>query len=280
MFGISPKRLHQLKKFMYFVALSLIAAIWMVPILWTVSNSFRPEAAIRRDSAALLPIPFSLENWQAMVSSSMVPRWFINSIIVSFSRVALDLLVCSLAAFAFARIPFKGREIVFPLVLAGMMVPYQATFIPIYLMMAKLNWLNTYLALILPAVGGPFGVFLLTQFFKGIPRELEEAAYLDGAGRWTVFWQIIMPLSVPVLTTLGIFAFLGAWNDFLWPLISVTKREMLPITVGLQYLTTSWGGFQYYGKIMAAAWAGAIPVVIFFFFFQRQIVRGIVIGQR
>jgi len=203
-----------------------------------------------------------------------------NSIVVSFSRVALDLLVCSLAAFAFARIPFKGREIVFPLVLAGMMVPGQATFIPIYLMMAKLNWLNTYLALILPGVGGPFGVFLLTQFFKGIPRELEEAAYLDGAGRWTVFWKIIMPLSIPVLTTLGIFAFLGAWNDFLWPLIAITKREMLPITVGLQYLTTSWGDFQYYGRMMAAAWAGAIPVVIFFFFFQRQIVSGIVLGRR
>ncbi len=159
------------------------------------------------------------------------------------------------------------------------MVPGQATFIPVYLMFSELDLLNTYTALILPGIASPFAIFLLVQFFKDIPIELEEAATIDGASRLTVFSKIILPLSLPVLTTLAIFTFLGNWNDYLWPLVTATVDEVRTITIGLKLISQQWGYADSYGRVMAAAWVGAMPIVVFFFVFQRSILSGISIGS-
>ena len=170
----------------YMILLSAFTLVWMVPIIWTVSTSLRPEAAIQRDLGRLIPEEITFENWTYLLSKSRLPRWFMNSIFVSTVHTILQLIVASLAAFAFARMRFFGKNVLYILILAGLMVPFQVTFIPIYLLFANLDWLNTYPALIIPGVASSLAVFLLTQFFKNIPVELEEAAILDGATRFGV----------------------------------------------------------------------------------------------
>lgn len=264
---------------LYMIALSLFTLFWMLPIIWTLSTSFRPEIFIQADLAKFIPSPFTTENWEYVLRSSKIPRWLFNSAFVAVTHTLLQLIICATAAYGFARVPFKGRRYLYPLVLAGLMVPGQATFIPIYLMFSDLGWLNTYTALILPGIASPFAIFLLTQFFKEIPFEFEEAAYMDGASRWTSFRQIILPLSLPALTTLAIFTFLGNWNNYLWPLVVATKDEVRTITIGLKLVSSQWGYSDSYGKVMAAAWVGAMPIVLFFFAFQRRILSGISMGS-
>jgi multiple sugar transport system permease protein len=234
---------------------------------------------LRRSTAGFLPLPFTLANYAAILQSSLVPRWFLNSVVVSVGHTILVLIVSALAAYAFARIPFRGKGLLFLLALAGLMVPSQATFIPIYLMMAHLHWHNTYQALILPGVATPFGLFLLTQFFEAIPADIEEAAMLDGAPRLTILMRIMLPLSVPALTTLGLITFLGIWNDFLWPLISATRPESQTITVGLPLLVGDYGTIEYLGQSLAAAWVGGVPVMMVFVLFQKRLIRGMSIGD-
>ncbi|MEM7532775.1 MAG: carbohydrate ABC transporter permease [Chloroflexota bacterium] len=266
-------------KMIYMTALSLFTVFWMLPIIWTLVTSFRPEIHIQANVATLIPNPFTTENWMYVMRSSKIPRWLFNSSFVAITHTILQLIVCSLAAYAFARIEFKGRRIIYPLVLAGLMVPGQATFIPVYLMFSELELLNTYTALILPGIASPFAIFLLVQFFKDIPVELEEAANIDGASRLTIFARIILPLSIPVLTTLAIFTFLGNWNSYLWPLVTATIDEVRTITIGLKLISQQWGYQDSYGRVMAAAWIGAMPIVLFFFVFQRSILSGISIGS-
>jgi multiple sugar transport system permease protein len=158
------------------------------------------------------------------------------------------------------------------------MVPGQATFIPVYLLFSNLQLLNTYTALVLPGIASSFAVFLLVQFFKGIPVELEEAALLDGASRLGVYFRIFLPLSTPVLTTLAIFTFLGTWNEYLWPLVAATDQEIMTITVGLQNLTATVDRIEF-GQTMAAAWAAGLPIVFFFLAFQQRIISGIQISS-
>lgn len=266
-------------KKIYMTALSLFTLFWMLPIIWTLVTSFRPEINIQANVATLIPNPFTTEHWAYVLNSSKVPRWLFNSSFVAITHTLLQLVVCSFAAFAFARIEFKGRRIIYPLALAGLMVPGQATFIPVYLMFSELELLNTYAALILPGIASPFAIFLLVQFFKDIPIELEEAATIDGASRLIVFRKIILPLSLPVLTTLAIFTFLGNWNSYLWPLVTATIDEVRTITIGLKLISSQWGYQDSYGRVMAAAWIGAMPIVLFFFVFQRSILSGISISS-
>ncbi|MFN2483681.1 MAG: carbohydrate ABC transporter permease [Candidatus Limnocylindria bacterium] len=261
------------------IVLALFAIVWIIPVVWTLSVSLKPEEVLRRDTGGLLPVPFTIENYETVLSSSRIPRWFFNSVLVSVLHTGLLLAVSAMAAYAFARVPFRGKSVVFAIVLAGLMVPGQVTFIPVYLMIAGLDWDNTYQALILPGIATPFGVFLLTQFFRAIPMEIEEAATIDGASRLTVLVRIILPLSVPALVTLGLFTYLGIWNDFLWPLIAATRPEMQTITVGLPQLVGNWGPVQFLGPTMAASWVAAVPVVIIFLIFQKRLIRGITLGE-
>lgn len=254
--------------------LIVLAALWLIPVVWTLSISFRPENSIQANLSFMLPLPFTLENYEFVFSSSRLLRWFVNSLFVAVARTLLQIALCSLAAYAFARMRFPGRRILFPFVLVGLMVPGQATFIPVYLLFSNLRLLNTFAALILPGIASSFAVFLLVQFFRNIPIELEEAALLDGASRLGVYLRIFLPLSTPVLTTLAIFTFLGTWNEFLWPLVAATDPDIMTITIGLRNLTATVDRIEF-GQTMAAAWAAGLPIVFFFLIFQRRIISGI-----
>jgi multiple sugar transport system permease protein len=250
--------------------------LWMLPATWSLVTSFRFETDIQRDLIGLSPFPFTTDHYQRILGDGLVARWFLNSLVVASSRMVIQLTLCSLAAFAFTRIPFKGKRLAYVLVLIGIMVPFEAILIPIYLFFADLRLHNTYIALIAPEVASPLAVFLLTQFFQEIPTELDEAAYLDGASRLTVYLRVILPLATPVLTTLAIFTFLGTWNEYLWPLVSSTNREALTLTIGLRKLAETFGHqTRDLGLKMAGAWVGGIPILIFYFIFQRRIVSGI-----
>jgi multiple sugar transport system permease protein len=201
-------------------------------------------------------------------------RWFINSVVVASLETLLTLLVCSLAAYGFARLEFPGRNKIFYALLFALMVPGQVTLIPTFLLVRNLGWLDSYQGVVLPEVAGVFGVFLLRQFFLSLPRELEEAAVIDGAGRFRIYWQIALPLIRSGLIAMTIFVFLGSWNNLFWPLIVLNRLEMRTLTVGLTVLRGTYGAEQM-GLVMAGAAVASIPVLIFYAFFQRQILQSI-----
>ncbi len=263
----------------YVLAVGVFAFVWMLPVLWTLVTSFRPEPALQRNLASLIPHPFTIENWTFILKSSQLWKWLGNSMFVSTTHTLAQLTVCSLAAYAFARLDFYFKRVLYILVLAGLMVPFEATFLPVYLLFSNLKLHNTLIALILPGIASSFAVFLLTQFFRGIPLELEEAAMMDGAGRFRIFLIIIIPLSTPVITALAIFTFLGNWNSYLWPIISATSSEVYTIVIGLRKLNQAWADVNFYGRDMAAAVFTALPIIIFFFVFQRRIISGIAINS-
>jgi multiple sugar transport system permease protein len=271
--GGNPTNWQQILFGLLFFAFTFL---WMLPAIWSLVTSFRYETDIQRDLLGFVPFPMTLAHYQRILGDGLVPRWFLNSLIVASTRTVFQLTFCSLAAFAFTRIPFKGKRIVYILVLIGIMVPFEAIFIPMYLFFANLHLHNTYTALVAPDVASPLALFLLTQFFQEIPTELDEAAYLDGAGRFTVYRRVILPLATPVLTTLAIFTFLGTWNEYLWPLVSATDQGALTVTIGLRKLAETFGHHSRdLGLKMAGAWVGGIPILIFYFIFQRRIVSGI-----
>ncbi len=281
--GAELKRKRQLierrRGSIYVLAVGLFALVWMLPVVWTLVTSFRPEAALQRNLASLIPYPFTTENWVFILKSSQLWKWLGNSVFVSTTHTLAQLTVCSLAAYAFARLDFYFKRPLYVLVLIGLMVPFEATFLPVYLLFSNLKLHNTLIALILPGIASSFAVFLMTQFFRGIPLELEEAAMMDGAGRFRIFLTIIIPLSTPVITALAIFTFLGNWNSYLWPIISATSSEVYTIVIGLRKLNQAWGDVQFYGRDMAAAVFTALPIIIFFFVFQRRIISGIAINS-
>jgi multiple sugar transport system permease protein len=250
--------------------------VWMMPALWSLVTSFRHEADIQRNLISLVPLPFTLEHYERILGDGLVSRWFVNSLVVSAARTIIQITFCSLAAYAFARIPFRGKRGLYLLVLVGLMVPFEAILIPVYLLMADAKLHNTWAALVAPEIASPLALFLLTQFFQEIPPELDEAAHMDGASRFAVYRRIILPLATPVLATLAIFTFLGTWNEYLWPLVSSTDREALTVTIGLRKLAETFGHqTRDLGLKMAGAWVGGIPILIFYFILQRRIVSGI-----
>ncbi len=265
------------------VLLTLAALVWIVPIVWMLSLALQPNELLARTTSnvvwGLVPWPFTLDNLSYVLSQGMTPRWFLNSAIVSVSMTVLVLVLSSMAGYAFARIPFPGRRVLYPLVLAGLVIPEQAVFIPLYTMFADWGWHNGYAALVAPRLAVPIGVFLMTQFFRGIPSYIEEAATLDGAGRWTVFTRIMLPLAKPAMVTLAILTFLYAWNDYLWPLVSASRPEMFTITLGLASLQANFADSEGLGRVMASGVLASLPVVLMFLLFQRQVVRGIAMGS-
>ena len=265
------------------VLLVAAALLWLLPIVWMVSLALQPNELLARTTSnlawGLIPWPFTLDNLSYVLSQGMTPRWFLNSAIVAVSMTALVLALSAMAGYAFARIPFPGRRVLYPLVLAGLVIPEQAVFIPLYTMFADWGWHNGYAALVAPRVAVPIGVFLMTQFFRGIPNHIEEAATLDGAGRWTIFTRIMLPLSKPAMVTLAILTFLYAWNDYLWPLVSASRPEMFTITLGLASLQSNFADSEGLGRVMSSGVLASLPVVLLFLLFQRQVVRGIAMGS-
>jgi len=246
------------------------------PLLLMVGESFMHSNEIIRWPPIVVPQEPTFENFQKMFSQQdlQLPRWLFNSVFVAAAYSFAVITVCSLAAYAFARLRFPGRTILFGLFLATIMIPSQVTLIPNYLLMRDIKFLDTYNALIWPGVANVFGVFLLRQFFMGIPRELEEAAIMDGATRFGVYWRVVLPLSTNALIALGIYVFLNNYNDLLWPLLVTSRLEMRTIPAGLQVLNGAFGTLDR-GLVLAAATFASVPVLIVYIIFQRRILKGI-----
>jgi multiple sugar transport system permease protein len=261
----------------FWLQILLILGVFVIgfPFLWVVSQSFMSNTEIFDVPPRLIPRHPTLENYYAVFTRQdlQLGRWFINSVSVSSAITILVLAVASTAAYAFARLRFPGRDIIFYAALATMMIPGQVTLIPIFLLMRDLEFLDTYHALIWPAGANVFGVFMLRQFFMTIPTELEEAAILDGASRFGVYRRVVLPLSSSALVALGIFTFLGSWNDLFWPLIVLNRLEMRTLPVGLAILVGEYGYERALG--MAGATVALIPVLIFYTIFQRRIIEGV-----
>ncbi|MEY2890195.1 MAG: hypothetical protein RJA98_103, partial [Pseudomonadota bacterium] len=219
--------------------------------------------------------PFTLKNYANILGNSAVFRWTLNSVIVSLAQTALTLVLATLAGYGFARTEFRGRRWLMVFVLAGLAVPEQAVIIPLHRLFSDLEWHNSYSALVLPKLAAPFGVYLMTQYFKAVPRDIEEAALLDNTPRWKIFWSVILPLSVPAQATLGIFTFLTAWNDYLWPLISASQPEMYTLTLGLAATQSNFAQSEGIGFLMAQAVFAGLPIFIVYLFFQKHIVQAV-----
>ena len=255
------------------IGLSLGAAIMVAPLVWTLLLSLKANAELMRDSGAAFSAPYTLENYRAILQGSSVFQWLGNSLIVSLGTTAGVLTICSLAGYAFARLDFPFRRALFIFVLLGLAIPQQAVILPQHRLFADLGLHNSYPGLILPGLVAPFGVFFMTQYFRAIPRDLDEAAMLDGASRFTVFWRVLLPLTIPAQATLGVFTFLGSWNDYWWPLISATRSDRFTLTVGLASSQMNYAQTSGLGFLMAQAVFASIPIFIVYIVFQKQIVR-------
>lgn len=249
------------------------AVIMLLPLVWTLLLSFKGNEALMRDSASAFSGPYTLENYRAIVSGSLVPLWLMNSAIVSLGTTAGVLILCSLAGYGFARLEFPYRNALFVFVLLGLAIPEQAIILPRHQIFAQLGLHNSYPGLMLPGLVAPFGVFFMTQYFRAIPKELDEAAMLDGASRFTLFWKVLLPLTIPAQATLGVFTFLGSWNEYWWPLISATTSDRFTLTVGLASSQMNYAQTSGLGFLMAQAVFASIPILVVYVIFQKQIVR-------
>ena len=268
--GVRPK----LPRAFGLVALTLMALIWVVPLLWAVVTAFKNEA-----QAGALPLSwipeggFTLDSFRQVLTGSNLPLWMLNSVIVAVVVTAITVLISAMAAYGFSRTLFRGRKALFALTIAAIMVPPQILIVPLFRQMLALGLVDTYAGIILPQLVAPVMVFVLKKFFDAIPIELEEAARMDGAGSFRVFWQIVLPLSRSVLAAVSIFVFIGAWNNFLWPFIVTNDPDLMTMPVGLATVKNAFG--VTFAADMAGATIAALPLLIVFVLFQRHIIRGV-----
>jgi multiple sugar transport system permease protein len=255
------------------VAAAALALLWLIPLLWAVDTSFKPEGETTRIPLSWIPTQFTLDAYRQVIAAGQIGQWMVNSAITAVVVTLLVVLLSSMAAYGFARTRFRGRRLLFALTIAGIVVPPQVLVVPLFAEMASLGLVDTYWGIILPQVAAPIMVYVLKKFFDGLPRELEEAALIDGASRWRIYWQIIMPLSRQVLAAVAIFTFVLTWNNFLWPFVVATDPDTMTLPVGLATVQTTYG--VRYAQIMATVVLGALPLLVVFVLFQRQIVRGI-----
>jgi len=255
-----------------YVLLIAVAAVMVGPFVIMVSASLRPNLLYLAFPMPLIPPAPGLDNYALIFGQTLFGRWILNSAIISISVTLLQVTTCSMAGFAFARGAFPGRDLIFWIFMATLMIPSSVAIVPTFIVIAQLGLPNTYPGLIVPSSTSIFGTFLMRQFFKTIPLDYDDAARIDGATRWQIYAQVVLPLTKPALATLGTLTFLATWNDFLFPLVVTSSAEMFPLTVGLSTLVTRTIGQA--GFRMAAATLGFVPTFVFFLAMQRHVVRG------
>jgi multiple sugar transport system permease protein len=253
--------------------LTALAILTLIPIVWMVLTAFKSAPEVAASPPTWIPREWHPENFQAAWEFAPFGRYLLNTAFMAGTIMALEVLTSALAAYAFARLRFKGRDLLFLIYLGTLMIPRQVTLIPSFLLMRELHWIDTYQGLIIPQAFSAFGTFLLRQFFLTIPYELEDAARIDGASRFGCFWRIILPLSGPALATLAVFIFLFQWNNLLWPLVISNTDGTRPIAVGLRKFLGEHG--TDWNLLMAAATLATLPVVALYLLAQRWFVRGI-----
>ena len=258
-------------------ALAVIALLSLAPLAWMVSVSFMPRGEASHFPPPFLPSMATLDNYRALFATTGVARNFANSLLVSGAITVLSLLVNTMAGYAFAKLRFTGRERIFQLLLAALVVPAQVAMLPLFLLMKQLGLVNSYWGVIVPAMATVFGIFLVRQYARSIPDELIEAARIDGAGELRIFFQVVLPMLKPVLVTLAIFTFMGAWNDFMWPLIVLTDQAHYTLPVALA--TLSREHIMDVEMMMAGAVVTVLPVLLLFLLLQRYYIQGLLLGS-
>jgi multiple sugar transport system permease protein len=263
-----------LTRALYFVGFLVVTAAIMLPVIIIVLTAFKPASEVNAFPPTLAPAEWTLDNFRAIFSELPFARLIGNSFVFAGGVTLLALTFDSLAAYALARLDFRGSKVLLIVIIASLMIPFQATLIPIYQLVSDLGWVNTFAGLILPRAADAFGIFFLRQFFLSLPRDLDNAARIDGASEFRVFRSVVLPNAVPALMTLGIFTFVNNWNDLLWPLVFTTESEHGTITSGLTLLTGP-GGIIPQGVMMAGALIAVLPLAILFLLVQRRFIESV-----
>ncbi len=272
------RRAQRLTLIVLYIFLIAAALLWLVPFYWMVISSFKPLDDILTIPVWLIPQHFTLENYNLLLTTTLFLRSVLNTLVVALANVVLQVFLCSLAGFAFAKYRFRGRAILFTLVLGTVMIPVSVQLVPNYLLMAKLGWLNTLLPLIIPTAANAFGIFWMRQYMFSIPDELLDAGRLDGASEFGLYWRIVVPVVRPALGALALFVFTTSWNDFLLPLVYLRSQETF--TVQLMISSIFRTRFQQnFHLLMSASVLAIIPMTILFFALQKQFVAGLTLGS-
>ena len=262
-------------KALRYAVLAILTALFISPLVFVVLTSFKTAREAVQTPPTWIPDPFTTQAYERILTASDTPvfRWFLNSMIAATANAALVVLTSALAAYALARLEFRGKKIVFGLIVSTLFVPPVILVVPNYEIVGRLYWLDTLIAIIVPTAAGAFGVFFLRQFFMGLPLELEESAFLDGANRWQVFSKIVLPLSKPALATLALLSFLTNWNDFLWPVYVLFSPENQTLQAGLSTLQSA--NSVRYDLLMAGAVVASVPVLLLYLLAQRFVIEGV-----
>jgi multiple sugar transport system permease protein len=250
------------------------AFVMLVPFVWMLSTSLKPSGAVLSVPPQLIPENPTLEAYGRVANSFPIVRVFLNSLLVATATTLGQLVICSMSGYAFARLRFFGRDVLFYTYLATLMVPFAVTVTPLFIIVRSLGWTNSYAGLIVPVMFSAFGTFLMRQFFLSLPRELEEAATIDGASTLTTFLRVIVPISGPPFATLGIFSFMASWNSFLWPLLIVSDRKYMTLPLALSTLHGLYPGQTEWNLIMAGTVISVLPMILVFLLAQRWVVEG------
>ncbi|MEB3163636.1 MAG: carbohydrate ABC transporter permease [Prochlorothrix sp.] len=260
-----------LKPLVLYLVLTLLAAVMLLPLLWLVSTALKsPNENIFAFPPQLLPQQPTLANFQRVWEiEPLFGRYFLNSTIVAALTVLFNVVFCSLAAYPLARLTFPGRDLMFALIVATIMIPFQIVMIPLYILVFRLGLLNSYWGMVLPSLASAFGIFLMRQAFQGVPKELEEAARMDGCSELGIWWHVMLPAVRPATITLALFVFIGAWGDFLWPLIVLRDPEMYTLPLGVATLASSLSRDE--RLVAAGSVLSILPIVLVFIFLQRYI---------
>jgi multiple sugar transport system permease protein len=268
-----PSRGMSLSRALLYVVLSVIAIVWLIPFAWAVATSLKPDAETTVAPVSWRSTKESLDAYSTVFGNGQILRWWFNSLLTAALITAGTILTASLAAFAFSRIRFRASNVLQWLVLAGLIVPFQALIVPLFQEIDSFGLADTYWGIILPQVATPISVLVFKRAFDSLPTELEESALIDGASPLRIYWQIWMPLSRSTIAAVGIFSFVFAWNNFIWPFVSTSSADLMTVPVGLATVNAGYGAL--YAQQMALAILGALPLLIVFVLFQRQIVQGI-----
>lgn len=259
-----------------YLLMLVLVAVMVLPFLWMVSTSLKAQEYILQTPPQLIPNPITLDSYTGLAERIDLPRTFFNSLFVAIVGTAGQILVSAMAAFAFSRMQWRGRDMVFVLYLGTMMIPSVVLVIPQFILVRSLGWMNTYAALIVPGLFNAFGTFLLRQSFLGLPKDFEEAAFVDGANYFTIFSRIVLPLSQPALATLGVFSFMGLWNAYLWPLFVARQDAVVTLPVALATLQAGPRALTEWNMVMAGAVITVLPILLLYMVAQRWFVRGVI----
>ncbi|MGN8645979.1 carbohydrate ABC transporter permease [Gracilibacillus sp. HCP3S3_G5_1] len=268
----------KISKYLAYLFLIIVSAIWTIPVIFGVVTSFRSQTEVVNEGFRLLPVNWIVENYVNILentSTAPIMQWLWNSVFIATIHTLLVVIVISITAYGYSRMRFKGRDLLFFTLLGISFFPNVVNLIPSYKIIDILGWVNTPWAMIIPGLAGMGNIFLVRQFMKGIPMELDESARVDGASDFKIFYNIILPLIKPVLIVCALFSFTGSWNDFLWPVIVYTDVNKMPVTAGLLLLQDVYGNYRMIGQLMGSAILAIIPTLLLFFFAQKHFIAGI-----